>query len=290
MELVIAIVVGVLVSEAYAWLPKILDWLIERAVSRLPTSDQERCREEWNANLDALPNTIVKFVHALSFGYARAADKISNDFFEAKFNEMDCVLKSLSDKHRCNMQAMRIFTVRVAAFRELQNSLEQCIQENVASLKAPDAPIRQGAKPESVQEYVKAFEVFCHVLAMAINRACNLTTLKFEKLCAKTDQADSLVKTVLEKHSHTNKLFRTRNLPSRDLALALENLKDDLERLRVMVEGDVVDDEQDARDVEHKEIIAALQIATSPESWTSLNMRPRIEADGDSPSRAKQST
>jgi hypothetical protein len=58
MELLISIIVGVLIVEIYAWLPQISSWLIRRAVDRLRAEDKERCREEWNAQLDALPNTV----------------------------------------------------------------------------------------------------------------------------------------------------------------------------------------------------------------------------------------
>ena len=57
MELVISVVIGLLIVEVYAWLPKISEWLIERAVQRLRSEDQDRCREEWKAGLDAFPNT-----------------------------------------------------------------------------------------------------------------------------------------------------------------------------------------------------------------------------------------
>ncbi len=66
MELVISVVIGILIVEAYVWLPKISEWLIERAVQCLRSEDQDRCREEWKAGLDALPNTVIKLVHAFS--------------------------------------------------------------------------------------------------------------------------------------------------------------------------------------------------------------------------------
>ena len=53
MELVISVVIGILIVEAYAWLPKFSEWLTERAVLRLRSEDQDRCREEWKAGLDA---------------------------------------------------------------------------------------------------------------------------------------------------------------------------------------------------------------------------------------------
>ena len=51
MELLISILVGLCLIEVYAWLPVLSQWVLERAVSRLPAQDQERCREEWKASL-----------------------------------------------------------------------------------------------------------------------------------------------------------------------------------------------------------------------------------------------
>ena len=87
MELVISVVVGVLLVEAYAWLPKISEWLIERAVRRLPVETQERCREEWKADSHSLPNSGVKLLHALSLSCA--ANQINIDILEAKFDEYE---------------------------------------------------------------------------------------------------------------------------------------------------------------------------------------------------------
>src|SRR5271165_4733135 len=97
MELVISIVIGILVVEAYAWLPKTSEWLTERAVLRLRSEDQDRCREEWKAGLDALPNTVIRLVHALS--YLGAAQKINADFFESNLTEINALVKECGQKY-----------------------------------------------------------------------------------------------------------------------------------------------------------------------------------------------
>jgi hypothetical protein len=97
MELVISVVIVILVVEAYAWLPKISEWLIERAVQRLRSEDQDRCREEWKAGLDALPNTVIQLVHALS--YLGAANRINADFFENKLAEINALTEECVYEH-----------------------------------------------------------------------------------------------------------------------------------------------------------------------------------------------
>src|SRR5258708_36629043 len=67
MEILAAIFIGIGVVELYAWLPMITYRLLERAIQRLPERYHERCREEWKAYLDSLPNTLVRFVHGCSY-------------------------------------------------------------------------------------------------------------------------------------------------------------------------------------------------------------------------------
>ena len=66
MGLMLSILAGLLIYEAYAWLPNLSNWLIEWAVRRLPHDDQERYREEWRANLRDVPNSMAKLIHAAS--------------------------------------------------------------------------------------------------------------------------------------------------------------------------------------------------------------------------------
>jgi oligoendopeptidase F len=97
MERVISVVITILVAEAYAWLPKSLEWLNERAVLRLRREDQDRCREEWKADLDALPNTLIKLVYALS--NLGAAQKINADSFENSLTEINALVEECGQKY-----------------------------------------------------------------------------------------------------------------------------------------------------------------------------------------------
>jgi hypothetical protein len=93
-SVIVAIVVGVLIVEIYAWLPKISKWALERAVRRLPAEERERCREQWTADLDGLPDTTVKLIYG--FGCFIAAHRITADTVEEKRHKI-----------RSNMQLIR---------------------------------------------------------------------------------------------------------------------------------------------------------------------------------------
>lgn len=255
MEYLISVVIGFVMYEAYAWLPKISEWLIEQAVCRLPAEQQDRCREEWLANLNTLPNSVVRLLHALSFCYRCTADRISADIFEARFDNIDERIKSLSAQLCCSAQRIHALTMRAAKGQESLKHLERHVNESAGSLRATEVPVLVRV---SMQEAATPFETLGHSFVAAISRARALTTIGIERLNARIDEADNLMKAVIEKHSYTIELFRERKLSSKALAVSLTHLDEDLDRLRVLVEEDAGDDRHRGRINEHKQIMDAI--------------------------------
>lgn len=80
---VVAFVGAVLISaignqtatEFRAWHPRLLAWLIDRAVVRLPTDEQERMREEWTRDISDLPGQFFPLWYA--FDLRRAARQMA---------------------------------------------------------------------------------------------------------------------------------------------------------------------------------------------------------------------
>jgi nitrate reductase assembly molybdenum cofactor insertion protein NarJ len=267
MELLIPIVVGILVYEAYAWLPKISEWLIERAVYRLPAEDQDRCREEWKANLDTLPNTVVKLLHALSFTFCRTADWISIETFEMKFHEIDCVLKKLTEQHDGNRTAIRLVKMRAAENNLSRKNLEHHLGKLVTSGKMDEAlagfAMVEPATRQSLRNLAQALESLDHALVSAVTRAGDLMTARIQSVSARIDEADDRIKTVIEKHADIDAKFRKRKLPYRALVHALENLNDELKELSAIVGLDSLGDEYAAGIREYGKIMTAIHSATS---------------------------
>lgn len=98
MEIVIGIAVSILLAEAYVWLPSITKWLLNRAVSHVGAEERERCLEEWAANLNAIPNSLWRFVHVLSL--FNAAGQINAETAEWTCDKIDEVLKHMVARHQ----------------------------------------------------------------------------------------------------------------------------------------------------------------------------------------------
>lgn len=74
--IIVATISRLLADDAKAWLPKLTEKLIERAVSRLPQQEQERYSEEWRSDLNDTPGDISKLLKATGLLYA--ARKMAN--------------------------------------------------------------------------------------------------------------------------------------------------------------------------------------------------------------------
>lgn len=129
MELLASILVAVVVVELYAWLPKISECLCELAVSVVHAEDRERCREEWKAQLDSLPNTIARAVHALSL--LGAARQINAEFYEDKLNALGMRLENVADIHRCHRGGIEDVRFKISNLRKNRKALMDTAEANL---------------------------------------------------------------------------------------------------------------------------------------------------------------
>jgi hypothetical protein len=62
-----AIAVNLIASELFAWGPRLSEWLMRRAVTRLAPEMQERMQEEWAGHLQTIPPGLWRIVAAAGF-------------------------------------------------------------------------------------------------------------------------------------------------------------------------------------------------------------------------------
>ena len=183
MGLLISILLGAATMEAYIWLPALSSYLLELALRRLPATYRVRCREEWQAGLNAFPNSAWKLVHAISF--FTAADAISNGYLEEKFDQTEWRLKELS-----------------CLFGEVNRSVRTCTAQFIFARKALGDEIRTSIadlstmtsiRPENLPSYrnaVIAIEEFCHTLTGAVDRSWDLLTVSLDMMNARLADID----------------------------------------------------------------------------------------------------
>jgi hypothetical protein len=144
MGAVIAIAISVVIMEIYAWIPKASNWLCEQALRKLCPELQERCREEWQADLDAAPNSLIRLLWAL--GCNKAVDRTNYSLYQQRYDVLDCSYNELSDIYVNNLRKMNELRISIS-YREtnickIQRSLEEL--ELSASSAAGNLVIRLG--------------------------------------------------------------------------------------------------------------------------------------------------
>jgi hypothetical protein len=189
MEFVVSVLVGLLLMEVYAWLPSISMWLLERFVRQVVLEQRARCREEWKAGLDAMPNTMWRFLHALSFAFA--AKSINADFFESNCLEIDSEIADLTSRVRALVEEFR----RLKANRaESTTRLEHARRSALASLDAsPLDTIPDQLAKDTLKRALDAYEAFAGTLCHALGRASDLMSVSIDSSSVRLVQLEGLL-------------------------------------------------------------------------------------------------
>jgi hypothetical protein len=261
MEIVISLLIGILIMEGYAWLDAFAKWLLERAVSQISAEDQERCREEWKADLDAMPNTAWKLVYALRNFSTTAAERINADLCEAKWDKIQDELDEMVTGYQVVVEQFREIKLFRGQSRKKREELRRSVDESASSLRSADWP---NGKPNEQMEIsflnaVSAFERLGNSLIEATERPSNLLVGSIEGIGANVERLDPLVKFACAKRDQINELLQHRSLSSGDLALltSLEKCLMEINHVHEEVAGD------DPALKEHDKIIAVLENVTS---------------------------
>lgn len=107
-----AVVSKLLADDFKTWTPRIVEYLVGRAVRSLPEQEQARREEEWKAHIDETPGEIVKIVTAL--GFQIASWKVS---FHCLSETM--LLRNLESLKRKDAFAQVNLEGRLCAFNEI---------------------------------------------------------------------------------------------------------------------------------------------------------------------------
>jgi hypothetical protein len=256
MELIASILVAVIVVELYVWLPKISEWLLEFAVRQLRAEDQERCLEEWKAQLDDLPNTIVRLVHALSF--TAAARQINADFCEDKLDEFNQRLNNLLEIHRHNRENIETIERMHKNSREHRDFLliheektwcELYIELNLKSI---------GLMQESLDGFHKSMTEFLATLHTSLKKADSLMEAMIVRHTTKIVQADMVLQELSNSYNYTNRLFRRPLKLSKSLMSSIDELEKKLEQIETDIKQENECPENDEPRAEYKRITSAI--------------------------------
>jgi hypothetical protein len=254
MELLISIVIGILIVEAYAWLPRLSHLLIDLAVQRLRKEDQDRCREEWSADLAALPNTVVRLVHAVSC--LAAAHKINLDFFETRLTVLDADIEELDRK-----QSGMIMSFRKAkdSLHRLGTTQRQMLDKHRAELRTQLVAPPNKEVESSWQSLMRNMEQFIDTYGNAADRSRKLLSVCIDRTGDRLTYVKGLIIKARRKRDQLTELLGRRDVSPDRFDALLVDLANDLNAVKNIFADDKWGDDDALR--EHKRLRAILHNA-----------------------------
>jgi hypothetical protein len=99
MEILISFIVGIVLMETYAWLDPLAMWIVGRAAKELPEDRAEEFTDQWEADLAAAPNSIMKVCYVLRnrlLPIKDIAQTMFRDDFEHMTDKTDLVYERIS--------------------------------------------------------------------------------------------------------------------------------------------------------------------------------------------------
>jgi hypothetical protein len=172
MGILISALIGLALIELYAWLDPLAKWIVRRVAQNLPEDRRQDFIEQFTADLDALPNSVLKILFAIRDGAISAND------------------------------------IRDAVFRDTLSSLVDAIDSNLDKLKRAEAALEEvkisfDAKFGSTKRFVSARDQV--LLVMKTKQAhcdtdANSAINNFENLSAPVVKYLSESATIFEDH------------------------------------------------------------------------------------------
>jgi hypothetical protein len=226
MELLISILVGVVMVEAYAWLPEMCRWLLKSAVSRLPSEVQERCREEWTEGLETLPNTAVRLLHAMSHVFG--ARRIRARHRQEHLKQLDAAIGSLSGYQRGLQGKLDMLAADDQELPAHGTTEDKGLE--VERARAKEILASDEAKREIALEVIVCFlqaKLGPPLANALLEKALGTKRVSFSERAAQSMAQLHRLNAILRKHLAIFEDLRKRQLPYKELEASIERAGDD---------------------------------------------------------------
>jgi hypothetical protein len=204
------------------------------------------------AGLDALPNTLIRLVHALS--YIGAAHKINAEFFERRMTAIDALIEECDQKHSVMIGRMR--TIK-ETLRKLQLDLQRKLNTQLVGLKSQVMPNKGKEITAVLHNAVTAVENLMYTYVNARNRSTELLTTCIDKTTKWLNHVQGLILRASEKRNQLTTLLGRRDVSSDMLDAMLVELTGDLETIKTIFADDNWGDDDSLR--AHDRISAAIK-------------------------------
>jgi hypothetical protein len=209
MEYITALLLGLVVVEIYAWLPRVSRWIGERAVRLLPKENRERWREEFQEGQDSLPQTAWRFVNALTLCYG--ALQIRRDLATADREDAFAMLEDEVTAALSTYQGM-VSTIRATA--AMSASSTGNLRPVLSNLQNQVLSLSGRCSEETFASLVDSVSGFSQNLLNASERAHCIVAVEIEKVSKVLQEAGPSAAYISRNWSYVRKIWQvSRGLP-----------------------------------------------------------------------------
>jgi len=275
-SIVIAIVVGVLLTEGYAWLPGVAKWLVEQAVSQLIPGERDRYREEWNAHLQEFPNSVVKVAHALSFAWPLTTRQINDAILDAALAEIDSEFVDVRVIHLQVAKKLSALTLQVMERQGAANNVEHQVQKLSASLRCIfETEAGQISTRPAILEVITSYEMFGNTIGRAVGRVSAITVGRVDKWNEWITKVTRQIESLDARRSNLQTQISKRRSLTANLPHTLQELNRELKDIRRILANPCVDDCDEATKEEFERIVKALNAACHERTLDDLHRKSK---------------
>jgi hypothetical protein len=209
MESLIALLLGLVVVETYAWLPRVSRWIVELAVRLLPEEHRERWREEFQEGQNALPQTAWRFVNALTLCYG--ALRMRRNLAVADREDAFAMLGEEVASALSTYQSM-VSTIRASAAMSASSSGK--LRPVLSHLQNQVLLLSGRCSEETFASLVDSVSGFSESLLNSSERAHDILAVEIEKVSKVLREAGPSAANISRNWSYIRKIWRvSRGLP-----------------------------------------------------------------------------
>jgi hypothetical protein len=235
MEILISILVGFAIMECYAWAEPFSKWLLERAVRRVDISDRERRREEWTADLEAMPNTMLKLIFSLQSFRASTVKIINAEIQEAAWEKVENALEDALITRQKLVRSIARMRSSYEGLRHSEENLEQTILSLVKLATSLATESTEIASPIAVA--INRFESSCGIRIGETEFNSALRNHSTELMRIKVEKVEGLFDAALSKIDRAKASIERRIVSPDDVGAVVE-LRADLAEICRLLGGE----------------------------------------------------
>jgi len=258
-DILVSVAKALFLTELYAWLPRISNWLVRFAASRLVVDERDRYTEEWTAHLNDYPNSLVRVVHALSLAQPFAIRRFNKAIALSKCEVIAsqlCELSALQGRVSSSVSGLasangnsqdRVLLLE-RKVQEMETHLDSVIADNATLF----------ASKRALVDMTVSYRYLGHTLTSAVRRVHEITDGRIHRWSEWVAQTSDDVEHLHAQYLQLCEGFQNRELTPARFSESLRQLSVELDTLRLSLMNPDIDDCDAETLAEYQRLMSAI--------------------------------